>query len=1182
MRIVRLDLLAFGPFTDLSLELGEGDFGLQMVCGPNEAGKSSALRALRQFLYGIEPRSRDNFVHGYPSMRIGALLAGNDGEQFHLIRRKGNKDTLRSSDDNTPADSAILKRLLAGVDQNEFSQRFGIDHQELVEGSQDILRGGGQLGSLLFATGAGLADLNTIQSHLEEEADELFRPRGSNPKINACLKRLQEASKRRKEAQLRPTEWSAHMQSLRTAEAEKSKVDALLAEKRAEVGRLERLQQAIPLIARRQHSLTEREAVGDTPLLPDGFTDQRLDTVANLKSVKSKLADARDAVGQLDGDIAGLEVSDALLQNATLIESLQQKLGAIRKASQDRPTLVAQRDQHERAARQTLRELGRDISLTDADQLTLSRTQRARIRELVTQREVLTAKLETATRQIAELKQQVEEQSREQLPYEAVPDTAALHRAVRRVQRRGDVSERLAKEKSEFARLQHKADLELGKLGLWSGSLSDLESLPVPSRETVERYQTDFADLDGELADLGRRRTVLQEKQGELDAQLERHRLRQDALTEDDLHKARQRRDEGWKLVQATWQGESVEPSRVRDFIAEYDPANDLAQAFQFSVERADRVADRLRRESEQVAEKASLVTERRRAEKSLAALNDELAEKERLREDAERQWQELWSPLGITPLSPREMIAWSSRQVDLVQIAEKIREREAEADKLAKEVADCADQLSRELSELDESVVEPRDGFAIVDLLDCCEQVARQLDDRSAKRRELELQLEQLRKHLSAARQLSAVAEEELATWRDDWAQTMATLDLPSDATPAQADEVTSSIDDLLDELGKGRDLTDRISGIDSEVEQFTAFVARCAADLAPDLADFPPDQAASTLLDRLKTSQKAQAKLEQLQQQRQRQEDRKQLANSEMGQLAARLETLCSEAGCQSPDELADIEEKSRQRRECDTRLREVEDQLAPLAPGGSLPDLLDEAAKVDLDQLPTAIESLKEELGSQWERRTELSDVIAGEKLELRQMDGSGRAAEADEEAQGLLAQLRMDVEQFTRLRLASVILKQSIERYREKNQGPVLQRASRLFSALTLGSFAGLRDDYNEKGEPVLVGLRGDGRTVVGVSGMSDGTHDQLYLSLRLASLEYYLDQNEPIPFIVDDILVQFDDDRAAAALRILADLSDRTQVIFFTHHEHLAQVARKHVDAGKLFVHRLAAGQTARG
>ncbi len=186
----------------------------------------------------------------------------------------------------------------------------------------------------------------------------------------------------------------------------------------------------------------------------------------------------------------------------------------------------------------------------------------------------------------------------------------------------------------------------------------------------------------------------------------------------------------------------------------------------------------------------------------------------------------------------------------------------------------------------------------------------------------------------------------------------------------------------------------------------------------------------------------------------------------------------------------------------------------------------------------------------------------------------MDGSDRAAEAEAQMQSLLARVRGDVDEYVRLRLASVLLKRAIERYREKNQGPVLQLASRTFAALTRGSFSGLRADYDERGKPVLVGIRADGRTTLGVQAMSDGTRDQLYLSLRIASLEHHLQANPPLPFIVDDILIQFDDDRAAAALQVLAELSDRTQVVFFTHHEHLIQLARQHVAADKLWVHRL--------
>jgi uncharacterized protein YhaN len=69
---------------------------------------------------------------------------------------------------------------------------------------------------------------------------------------------------------------------------------------------------------------------------------------------------------------------------------------------------------------------------------------------------------------------------------------------------------------------------------------------------------------------------------------------------------------------------------------------------------------------------------------------------------------------------------------------------------------------------------------------------------------------------------------------------------------------------------------------------------------------------------------------------------------------------------------------------------------------------------------------------------------------------------------------------------------------------------------------------------------------------------------------------------PLPFVVDDVLVQFDDQRSAAALRILGQLSDRTQVLFFTHHDHLIAIAERETPPEKLFLHRLEATMTSPG
>jgi uncharacterized protein YhaN len=84
---------------------------------------------------------------------------------------------------------------------------------------------------------------------------------------------------------------------------------------------------------------------------------------------------------------------------------------------------------------------------------------------------------------------------------------------------------------------------------------------------------------------------------------------------------------------------------------------------------------------------------------------------------------------------------------------------------------------------------------------------------------------------------------------------------------------------------------------------------------------------------------------------------------------------------------------------------------------------------------------------------------------------------------------------------------------------------------------------------------LEGQRADGKPV-GISGLSDGTRDQLYLALRLAALEMHLEQAMPLPFIADDLFINYDDIRSKAGFEALKALSEKTQVIFLSHHDHL--------------------------
>jgi uncharacterized protein YhaN len=87
-------------------------------------------------------------------------------------------------------------------------------------------------------------------------------------------------------------------------------------------------------------------------------------------------------------------------------------------------------------------------------------------------------------------------------------------------------------------------------------------------------------------------------------------------------------------------------------------------------------------------------------------------------------------------------------------------------------------------------------------------------------------------------------------------------------------------------------------------------------------------------------------------------------------------------------------------------------------------------------------------------------------------------------------------------------------------------------------------------------------------------MSEGTRDQLFLALRLGSIEGRAGAH-PLPLVCDDLLINADDARAGAMLKVLASNSLWTQVILFTHHEHVVDLAQRTVGEGAFRIHHLA-------
>jgi uncharacterized protein YhaN len=283
--------------------------------------------------------------------------------------------------------------------------------------------------------------------------------------------------------------------------------------------------------------------------------------------------------------------------------------------------------------------------------------------------------------------------------------------------------------------------------------------------------------------------------------------------------------------------------------------------------------------------------------------------------------------------------------------------------------------------------------------------------------------------------------------------------------------------------------------------------------------------------------------------------------------------LQALVAQARCASADELPRAEQRSRRWTELTDLITGLDEQL--IAEGQPLEGLLAQVRRIDPDQLPSLLTRAQQERIEARDAAGAMREEVGGLQAQMDAAAGGDMAARAAGDSEEALARIGAGVEQYVDLRLASLLLAREIERYREEHQGPIIGLASQAFSRLTLGSFAGVTTGFDARDQPVLMCRRTDGPDVE-VAGLSHGTRDQLYLALRLASIEYRLSREESLPLIVDDILVNFDDRRAGAALELLGDLACKTQVLFFTHHHRLLELARTRVPAGRLQEHDLGA------
>ncbi len=1166
MKFLKLHLTAFGCFTDTSLDFGPDGGALHVILGPNEAGKSTTLRALSGLLYGIAVQSRDNFRHEFKSLRIGAELLGADGRRGTFQRRKGSKDTLLDQDDNKLPDAA-LHDFLGRVSTETFENVFRLDYASLRQGGDDLLVGKGDLAASLFQAGSGLTGLRNVLAALEAESTKLFtNSTKSTAQINVELKKYKDSRDEVTKTSVKPREHHTTIESLTAKEVERRKLDDRMRVLDAEKQRLIRLQLALPDVTLRQALLSQQSELGDVVLLSESAAEDRKQAERDRHEAGSNRDQAEAVISDLQNKLGQTPVQMELLSQAKTITDLNQRIRSFQDAVRDLPGVRSEQRLLVVEAREILAALRPDLSLDRAETLRLNAIQTERIRSLAAEFLTLDERERLAAKSVKTAHDNWR-QSQEQL--EAVllpPDPSSLKNAKDRITRQGELEKTLNAQRERLDKEALQADVELRRWSGWQGTLEQLEALSVPELETVERFDREFETINGELAELDKEIKKIRDRAAQLDIELQTFRLSGSVPSELELNNARTHRDRGWQLIRRAWLDGVSDPADEAGF----SPDQPLPDTYEATVNQADMLADRLRREAERVTHQARRLAERQGLDRSVA----KLAERRQQivdRTDVASSWQEAWQSAGIDPQTPREMRVWLSRHANFVNQARALREQRQSIQQLRLQIDQCVDELSGSLQTLGEPSRIASESLA--DLLQRADDTVKRLNDGRKSHSEITRRADDhKREHLKAVR-LHEQAQGSLSNWQIQWQEAVSPLGLAGEIRPHETNALLDRHSQLFGNLQKAANLDSRGRAMDETVGKFQQDVAALSDSLAPELRTTPVDQAAAKLQSMLDAANRAQV----LHQAHSKQLADEQLkfdrAEADLRNAQQWLNELMAQARVSDPESLALAETRSSQARKLAGDLNAVDQRLVHSAAGAPLEQLLREVASLNADRLPSDIEGLNRDLNELKPRNELLIGDLRSLRDELQKMDGSAQAAAAAEVAQSALATAHHGAEQYIRLRLAAAILRRYLDHYREQNQDPVIARAGELFPRLTLGSFARLKVGFDEKDRPVLLGVRPDGEEV-GMEGMSDGTRDQLFLALRLASLERHLSAAEPLPFVVDDILIHFDDARASAALKVLAEFAQHTQVLLFTHHTRIRDLARDTVQSPFVTLHEL--------
>lgn len=1154
MRFDELVIEKYGSCQALTLRLPEAP-GLVVIYGANEAGKSTCLSAISDFLFGVPAHSAYGQLFGNEQMRLTATLRRANGERLTLRRRKGRTKTLTDAEGRV-VDENILSALLGSTDRAKFGSLFGLNHESLREGGKRLLAAEGDVGRLIVEAGGGLRALVDQLAVLDQQADQLFAPRKSAERaFYQSLAVFEAAEKAVREGLVTRDDYE---QARRDHEEAKRSLEQIRQAQRALNQRRmqhEQLVRILPMIVELERLEEHLERFAALPNLRPAFAQDVREALAAHKTAQEAAHEAEKQRASLAIQIDRLLAPPELLGAEAQIRDIIEKAKALVRQRSDRPN----REKELTGLEAKLSPLRRSIGVAadaELEALMPSADVIADVQRLAAQGIELRPTIQSFNAQIAEDSDAAAALEQRQLErvkagqdqpfgipaseFDSLPKQAAALETKRRQAERGDKEIEQRLRELDFSSIQ-----ELRALACPDGAViqGELDARAALETERLKHVAT----LTAEVA---RRDAAVRE--------IERLQQGGEVPTDVAIFASRKERAAAWMPIKTAYLSENAQALLALPL----DQRSSAAEHLEKQMDEADALVDRKSIEAQRIASLSVAEKKRDEAEAAIAATKLAAAELESRLSHAHQRWTETWAEVAQIEGNLGRLKDRTHKRQELLSLVGSSEASRAELEQLQAELEPRLESLALAEQQLGLTGAPQTSLAARVRLVNqrisTHEEGYRSHRDDASRLNGLHAQLKRKRS------QLAALIQSE-SSWNEEWKLAARQLGLAEQVSPERANEVATAWAAASGTFEGIRITRRRLARMDDDEGELRQMLAKVAPGLGLALPD-DPVAAAHMLEEKWKAANKVDGERTTLRPQLEQRTYEWEVRRQALRATEEQLRALCSEAQCGVSD-LAEISERHAQWTAAKEQQRQLREKIFTAGDGKPVEYFRERLGSRSLDEIRTELAEIEADAQR---LETELDGAavrVNACNTQIGQFQSEQGYNQAVAERERAAAELHRIVERYVELKLARVLLTAGIKWVREEQQDPLIKRAGELFALTTDNTFTSVETDVDGKGNPVVVGKRGASGTVA-IDTMSDGTRDQLFLAFRLAHIEQYCASAEPLPFIADDLLVHFDDARSNAALGLLSELGKTTQVLLFTHHRSIQETTRALAGCGK--------------